>query len=100
MTNSAMPQLMSDFFLFLEQNVSCVSMPAVVMTQISWSRVKAMRSRSAPPSFGSHLAPADPAPLSRLEAVESERDALGEVRGPETDTKLRLAVRADCIILE
>lgn len=87
MTNSAMPQLMSAFFLFREQNVSCVSTPRVVMTHMSWSRVNAMRSMHDPPSLGSAFAPADPALLSRLPAVEFESDARGEVSGPDTETR-------------
>lgn len=106
MTNSAMPQLMADFLLFLEQKVSWVSIPEVVITQISWSRVNAMRSRSVPPSFGSFRPPGDP--LSIFGELQLELGleltfagvpvpvARGEVSGPETDTKLKLAVSAFC----
>lgn len=94
MTNSAIPQLMSDFFVFLEQNVSCVSTPDMVITQRSSSRVKAIRSSSDPPSRGSAFVPDDPTPLSKLHAVGLDIEVRGDVNGPETETRLSPAVRA------
>lgn len=98
MTNSAMPQLIADFLLFLEQNVSWVSIPEVVITQMSWSRVKAMRFRSVPPSFGSDRPPGDTLSTGgELVGVPlGSAPARGEVNGPETDTKWKLAVSAFC----